>query len=107
MLYGMAIATRIQLILAAYALYGVTPDVIPAPLTDIPAPDERIFHQRGTDYAYIRSLPSEVDSTASRSTRDRSREPGVAYWGPEPRRDLSQPSLTIDFERPVNVDRLE
>jgi len=103
---GMAIATRIQLILAAYALYGVTPEVIPAPLTDLPAPTERIFHQRGTDYAYIRSLAAEV---GYRFTLNPGPLPGasVAYWGPEPHADRSRPSLTIDFERPANVDRLE
>lgn len=103
---GMAIATRIQLILAAYAVHGVTPEVIPAPLTDLPAPTERIFHQRGTDYAYIRSLAAEV---GYRFTLNPGALPGasVAYWGPEPRTDRSQPSLTVDFERPVNVDRLE
>jgi len=103
---GLAVATRVQLILAAYALYGVAPEVIPPPLTDIPAPAERIFHQRGTDYDYIRSLASEV---GYRFTLNAGPLPGasVAYWGPEPRRDRSQPSLTIDFDRLVNVDRLE
>src|SRR6202165_3553395 len=103
---GMAIATRIQLILAAYAVHGVTPAVIPAPLTDLPAPTERIFHQRGTDYAYIRSLAAGV---GYRFTLNPGPLPGasVAYWGPEPHADRSQPSLTVDFERPVNVDSLE
>src|SRR5229473_2828506 len=90
----------------AVVMDGVIPEVIPAPLTDIPAPAERIFHQRGTDYAYIRSLAAEV---GYRFTLNPGPLPGasVAYWGPEPRADRSQPSLTVDFERPVNVDRLE
>jgi hypothetical protein len=103
---ALAIATRIQLILTAYAVNGVVPEVIPAPLTDLPSPTERIFHQRGTDYAYIRSLAAEV---GYRFTLNAGPLPGesVAYWGPEPRTDRVQPSLTINFERPDNVDRLE
>jgi len=103
---GMTIAARIQLILAAYALHGVVPEVIPAPITDLPVPAERIFHQRGTDYAYIRSLAADV---GYHFTLDPGPLPGesVAYWGPEPRADRAQPSLTIDFERPANVDKLQ
>ena len=51
---------RVQVLLAAYAAFGIVPLVIPPPLPSTPIPAERIPHQRGTDYAYIRSLADAV-----------------------------------------------
>jgi hypothetical protein len=94
---------RVQTLLAGYAVLGVTPFVIPPPFADVPAAD-RIPHQQGTDYAYIRSL---AESVGHRFTLDPGPAPGssIAYWGPEPR-DRA-PSLAIDFQRPGNVDGLQ
>ena len=56
---GLPANVRVQTLLAAYAVFGVTPVVIPPPVGDVPAAD-RIPHQRGTDYAYIRALAESV-----------------------------------------------
>ena len=101
----LAVAARIQLLLAGYALFGVVPQSFPT-AADVPSPAERIFHQRGSDYAYVRSLAADV---GYRFTLDPGPLPGasVAYWGPEPHTDRSRPALTVDFEQPTSVERLE
>src|SRR5262245_39740334 len=103
---AMPIHTRIQLILAGYGALGIVPSVVPPAITEIPIPAERVPHQVGTDYSYIRSLAAMV---GHRFTLDPGPAPGssVAYWGPEPRGDPSQPSLVIDFEHPQAVTALQ
>ena len=97
---------RVQVLLAAYAAFGIVPLVIPPPLPSTPIPAERIPHQRGTDYAYIRSL---ADAVGFRFTFDPGPAPttSLAYWGPEPRADRSRPALSIDFGRPTNIETLQ
>ncbi len=46
-------STRVLLILAKYAAFGVIPQVIPSVVDDPPLPTEQIPQQQGTDYAYI------------------------------------------------------
>jgi hypothetical protein len=101
---GLSVDVRVVTLLAQYALFGVTPVVIPPPLADVVNVNDRIPHQHGTDYAYIRAL---ADSVGYRFTLDPGPVPGaaIAYWGPEPRR--ARPSLVIDFQRPGNIDGLE
>jgi len=103
---GMPVNVRVQTLLASYAVLGVTPVVIPPPLADVPLVTDRIPHQVGTDYAYIRLL---ADSVGHRFSLDPGPVPGssIAYWGPEPRGDRAHPSLVIDFQRPRNVDALQ
>ena len=100
---GLPANVRVQTLLAGYAVFGVTPVVIPPPVGDVPA--DRIPHQRGTDYAYIRAL---AESVGHRFTLDPGPVPGssIAYWGPEPR-TRADPALVIDFQRPGNVDGLQ
>ena len=103
---GLSADVRVQILLAAYAVFGVTPLVIPPPLSDVSNASDRIPLQHGTDYAYIRSL---AESVGYRFTLDPGPLPGaaIAYWGPEPHGDRARPSLTIDFQRPGNVDELQ
>jgi hypothetical protein len=103
---AMPVNVRVQILLASYALFGVTPLVIPPPLAEVSSAAERIPHQQGSDYAYIRFL---ADSVGHRFTLDPGPVPGssIAYWGPEPRGNRAHPSLVIDFQRPSNVDALE
>jgi hypothetical protein len=103
---GMPVAARIQSILAAYSSVGVVPQVVPPPLQDVPVPGERIFHQQGTDYAYVRLLAARV---GHRFTLDPGPLPGtsVAYWGPEPHADRPRPLLTVDFDRLADVEKLQ
>src|SRR5262252_1575511 len=103
---GMPVDVRVVTLLAQYAVFGVTPVVIPPPLADVTNVNDRVPHQHGTDYAYIRAL---ADSVGHRFTLDPGPVPGapIAYWGPEPRGDRTRPSIVIDFQRPGNVDALE
>jgi len=93
---GMAIEARVQLILASYGPFGVTPKVVPPPLSDVVPPAERVLHQHSTDYAFVRDLAERV---GYRFTLDPGPTPGssLAYWGPEPRADAPRPSLRIDM----------
>jgi hypothetical protein len=102
---GMPVAARVQTILAAYSPLGVIPLVVPPPLTDVPNPAERVFHQHGTDFAYVRSQAARV---GYRFTLEPGPSPGtsVAYWGPEPRRDRPRSPLVIDFGQPADVETL-
>jgi hypothetical protein len=103
---GMAIETRVQVILAAYSVIGVTPHVVRPPIEDVPAPAHQIPSQHGTDYAYMRLLAASV---GHRLTLDPGPQAGasVAYWGPEPRADRSRPPRVIDLERPSEVEALQ
>ena len=103
---GMPPHTRVQLLLAAYAPFGVTPLVMPPPIVTVPLAADRVPQQQGTDYAYIRSL---ADSIGYRFTLDPGPAPGssIAYWGPEPRGDRTRAALTIDFRRPRSIEGLE
>ncbi|HKV98893.1 MAG TPA: hypothetical protein VJN96_03665 [Vicinamibacterales bacterium] len=97
---------RVQVLLAAYGVLGIVPLVVAPPLPATPVPAERIPHQRGTDYAYIRSLADEV---GFRFTLDPGPVPAssVAYWGPEPRADRPRPALSIDFSNLSNIEALQ
>jgi hypothetical protein len=100
------VETRVQVLLAAYAPFGIVPLVVPPPLPSTPIPTERIPHQRGTDYGYIRSL---ADAVGFRFTLDPGPAPAssLAYWGPEPRADRSRPALSIDFGRSAGIETLQ
>ena len=102
---GMPVDARVHVLLAGYSTFGIVPLVIPPPLPSTPVPAERIPHQQGTDYDYIRSL---ADVVGFRFTLDPGPAPAssLAYWGPEPRADRSRPALSIDFDRPASVETL-
>jgi hypothetical protein len=103
---AMPVDARVQVLLAGYSAFGVVPLVIPPPLASTPIPAERIPHQQGTDYDYIRSL---ADVVGFRFTLDPGPAPAssLAYWGPEPRADRSRPALTIDFGKPGSIGTLQ
>jgi len=103
---ALPVDTRVQVLLAAYAAFGIVPLVVPPPFPSIPIPTERIPHQQGTDYGYIRAL---ADAVGFRFTLDPGPAPAssLAYWGPEPRADRSRPALSIDFGRSANIETLQ
>jgi hypothetical protein len=103
---AMPAETRVQVLLAGYSAFGVVPLVVPPPVPSTPLPAERIPHQQGTDYAYIRSL---ADAVGFRFTLDPGPAPAssLAYWGPEPRADRSHPALLIDVGRPASIEALQ
>jgi len=100
------VETRVQVLLASYAAFGIVPLVMAPPLPSTPLATERIPHQRGTDYGYIRSLANAV---GFRFTLDPGPAPAssLAYWGPEPRADRSRPALSIDFGSFANIETLQ
>jgi hypothetical protein len=98
-------ALRVLTVLAKYAAFGVIPMVIPSIVEDLPIPVQRIPQQRGSDYAYVRSLAQECGYVFYL-------EPGPvpgtskAYWGPEIRVGEPQPALTINMDALSNVEEL-
>jgi hypothetical protein len=98
-------STRVLLILAKYAAFGVVPKVIPSLVEDVPLPTEQIPQQQGTDYAYIKKLAQEAGYVFYL-------EPGpapgmsTAYWGPEIRVGVPQPALTTGMDALTNVEQM-
>jgi hypothetical protein len=92
-------------ILAQYAFLGITPQVMPVPVLDVPVPATRIPIQRGSDFNYLNELakcvgyvfylvPGPVPGTSQ------------AYFGPEIRIGLPQPALTVNMDSWTNVESL-
>jgi len=102
---AMPFFTRVLLILAKYAAFGIIPKVIPSILEDLPIPIERIPRQQGTDLWYIQLLAGAAGYVFFL-------EPGpapginVAYWGPELKVGVPQPALNIDMDAHTNVESL-
>jgi hypothetical protein len=98
-------AIRVLLVLAKYAAFGVIPLVIPSIVEDVPIPVQRIPQQRGSDYAYVRTLAQQCGYVFYL-------EPGPApgtskaYWGPEIRVGEPQPALSINMDALSNVEEL-
>jgi hypothetical protein len=102
---AMSPATRVLVLLAKYAAFGVIPVVIPTIVEEIPNPVERIPRQGCTDYAYIKRLARESGYVFYLEPTSR---PGTskAYWGPEIRVGEPQPALTTNMDALTNVDQL-
>ncbi len=92
-------SVRVLAILAKYMAIGVVPAVIPSVIEDIPIPVDRIPRHQGTDYAYLRMLAEECGYTFY---VDPGPKPGMskAYWGPEIRVGMPQPSLNGALDEP-------
>ena len=102
---GMSDEARIALILLKYAALGVIPKIIPSINIDTVLPTDRIPQQQGTDYEYINDLAAGVGYIFRH-------EPGLAvgqsfaYWGPEIKVGIPQPSLNVDMDEMTNVKSL-
>lgn len=98
-------SVRVLVVLAKYAAFGVIPVVIPSILDVPPLPMQQIPTQKGSDYAYVKKLASDVGYVFYL-------EPGPApgtskaYWGPEIRVGEIQPALTTNMDALSNVDTL-
>jgi hypothetical protein len=96
---------RVALILAKYAVLGIVPVVIPSILLDVPLPTGTIPTQQGKDLEYIKQLAEDVGYVFYI-------EPGpapgmnIAYWGPEIKEGIPQPSLNINMDAHTNVESL-
>ena len=96
---------RVALLLAKYALLGIVPLIVPSILVDIPIPSNSIQAQRGTDLAYIKALASRVGYVFYLEPGP---VPGVnkAYWGPQNKLGVPQPSLNLNMDAHSNVEQL-
>jgi hypothetical protein len=101
----MAPSTRVLLLLAKYAAFGVVPQVIPSVVDEPPLPTELIPQQQGTDYQYIQKL---ADDAGYVFYLEPGPTPGTsrAYWGPEIRFGAPQPALTTSMDALNNVEQL-
>lgn len=102
---AMPFFTRVLLILAKYAAFGIIPKVIPSIMEDLPIPIERIPRQQGTDLEYIHLLANAAGYVFFLEPGP---APGVnfAYWGPEIKVGVPQPALNIDMDAHTNVESL-
>jgi hypothetical protein len=91
--------------LAKYALFGVTPMVIPCVLPDIPIPTMQILRQQGTDLAHIRRLADMVGYVFY-LVPGPALGTSTAYWGPQIKWGPVQPALSADADAFTNVDSL-
>lgn len=96
---------RINLILAKYATFGITPIVVPPPVVSVDSPTSRFDTQDGTDRSYIKGL-------AAQSGYVFYVEPGpaplqsIAYFGPDVRIPIPQPALSVNSDADTNVESL-
>jgi hypothetical protein len=96
---------RVAAILAKYSLFGVVPVIIPAILTDISVPIDKIPSQEGTDLKYIQKLADEAGYVFY---IDPGPLPGTSkgYWGPQIKVGPAQPALSADMDAYTNVESL-
>jgi hypothetical protein len=96
---------RVVAILAKYAMYGVIPEVVPSLIPDLPIPVDRIPAHDGTDYAYVTRLANENGYVFYLEPGPL---PGIsrAYWGPQVKFGLPQPSLNVNMDTWTNVQEL-
>jgi hypothetical protein len=102
---AMPVEARIALICAKYALFGLIPLIVPVLFPDIPLPIESIPAQEGSDLKYIKKLARNVHYVFYI-------EPGpvvgtnIAYFGPEIKAGVPQPSLNVDMDALTNVEAI-
>ena len=102
---GMSSDIRVLTILAKYGAFGIVPEVIPVLVPDIPVPVEQTPSQKSTDLAYIQQLAKEVGYVFYVTPGPL---PGMnqAYWGPQLRIGIPQPSLNVNMDSWTNVESL-
>jgi len=102
---AMPAETRVLLILAKYAAFGIAPRIIPSVFMDTPNLLELTPGHQGTDLRYINMLADKVGHVFYI-------EPGpapgtsLAYWGPDIKVGLPQPALNINMDAHTNVESL-
>ena len=96
---------RVLTILGKYAAFGIVPEIIPSPATDVPIPVQRIPTHKETDLAYIQQLAKEAGYVFYVTPGP---FPGMnqAYWGPQVRVGLPQPALSVNLDSWTNVESL-
>ncbi len=98
-------AAKLEAILARYALFGITPLVIPPPVDTPKNFTDGFETQTGTDLDYIRGVATQCGYTFYL-------QPGplpgqsVAYFGPDVSNPLPQPALSVNSDWATNVESL-
>lgn len=97
--------TRVAMIIAKYAMFGMIPLVIPSAFTDVPIPVDRIPTHQGTDLEYVNQLAEDAGYVFY---IDPGPAPGTntAYWGPEIKVGPPQPALNVNMDVHTNVESL-
>ncbi len=96
---------RVGAILAKYAMFGITPIVIPPPVVSVRTPTDGYDWQTVPDLTYIKGLASNCGYTFYL-------EPGplplqnIAYFGPDLRIPIPQPALSVNSDWATNVESL-
>lgn len=96
---------RVSVILAKYAMFGITPIVIPPLVVSTRFPTEGYDLQTQTDLTYIQELARLCGYTFYL-------EPGpaplqsIAYFGPDLRIPIPQPALNVNLDWETNVESL-
>ncbi len=96
---------RVLTILSKYAMYGIIPNVMPVVTPDVEVPIEKTPSQKGTDLAYIQQLAKEAGYVFYIQPGPL---PGLstAYWGPQIKIGIPQPSLNTNLDSWTNVESL-
>jgi hypothetical protein len=102
---GMSPDVRVMTILAKYAAFGITPEVIPVPVPDIDVPIERTPSQKATDLSYIRQLAQDAGYVFY-LTPGPLPNMSQAYWGPQVRIGVPQQCLSVNMDSWTNVESL-
>lgn len=94
---------RVALMMAKYGAFGVIPLTIPSPFSFTASPTDKFAHQQGSDYEYANKLAKDVGYEFYVIPGP---APGTntAYWGPQVRVGLPQPTLTIDFDEAAQTE---
>ncbi len=102
---GMPPELRVMTILGKYAAFGMVPEVIPALVPDIEVPIESIPTHKSTDLSYINELAAAAGYVFYVTPGPL---PGMnqAYWGPQVRVGIPQPSLNVNLDSWTNVESL-
>ena len=97
--------TRVNVILAKYAMFGIVPFVLPSPVVTVRLPTEGYDIQTETDLDYIKTLARDCGYTFYV-------EPGpapltsIAYFGPDVRIPIPQPALSVNMDWATNVESM-
>jgi hypothetical protein len=97
----------VEVILAKYAVLGVTPLALPASIPTFENPLDRFIKQQGTDYHFVSTL---AKNTGAVFYLDPGPKPGssTAYFGPDISKMFGgpQPALSINLDASTNIDSL-
>jgi hypothetical protein len=102
---GMSPDLRVLTILGKYGAFGIVPVVIPVPAPDVQVPIVQTSSQKLTDLDYIQQLATDVGYVFYITPGP---FPGMnqAYWGPQIRVGIPQPSLNVNMDSWTNVETL-